>query len=597
MPIPEKQKNEAQSWKIRIANSHRTYKVWEKEMKCKTLEAFFEGDQWPDDFNRNNPAAAKYVTNLFFSAIETKVPSILFGSPVFTITPRPSNQDVNPEIAMEKARLKQDFLNTYVSDPKIDFTDNMEQVAYDAFFRFGVVEVGYAANWVENPNAGKPVLKSDRTPYIEKDGTVIKQPDSLPESERIFVKSIDPKNFRVGGLDTRNINNCSWVGYSEYVRLEDVLALPGIGKVKREAMMTSAGRSPDFIENLDGEPEDVIKIWYIFDNRAKEKLILPDGVDVILRRTSYKRLPIFMFAPIRRTKKRSAYPVPIASQWTSPQVEYNEAREMQRAHRQRFVRRFLAQQDIPEDELDKVLHGGDGAYALVQDPSNSVVAIPSAPLDSAAATSMVVSKDDFNVVSASTTEIMAASDRVTATQSVITDRRSSIRENRSRVQYAEFLNKIAKEIIQQAIEKLTEPLFIKRFVDSQETLFQEIKQLASTWQKIRVETMEYGDFAVVVKISSLSPIANEEQKSKLFEFLAIISNYPQIALVPALLQAVAEILGFNDNRIIKQLQEMAMLQMAGQMQQGGMGQRQQAKSSPGQMEQITNQLENQVGLV
>lgn len=597
MPISQQKIEEAASWHTRIDHSNTYYKEWEREMRCERLEKFFEGDQWEFDPNKNNVFNAKYVTNLFFSAIETKIPSLLFETPIFTVTPKRSSQDFDPQTASKKAKLKQDLLNTIVSDTNVDFSENIEQCAYDAFFRFGVAEVGYSANWIENPNAGKPVLKSDRTPYVEKDGKVFRQPDFLPESERVYVKSIPPKTFRVGGMDSRNLSNCSWVGYYEYIRTEDILSTPGLSKAIKDEILTSASRSYDFSTETASEFENVTKLWHIWDNRAKEKLLIPDGINLILKRTKFIRLPLFLLAPIRRTKKRSAFPIPVASQWVSPQVEYNEAREMMRAHRKRFARRYLASNNIDEDELEKVIQGGDGSFAIVDDINNSIVPIPNAQLDPSASTSMLVGKDDFNVVSATTSEIMAAQDRVTATQSVITDRRSSVRESRSRIQFALFLVKIAKEIILTAVEKFTSPVFIERFVDSQASLFQEVQEHSSTWEMIETENLVYQDFAVNVKISSMSPIANEEQKGRMLEFLAIISQYPQISMVPELLTEVAEILGFTNGRIIKQLQDLAMVQMLGQIQQGGLGQRQVAKSSPNQMEQINNQLQNQAGLV
>lgn len=72
---------------------------------------------------------------------------------------------------------------------------------------------------------------------------------------------------------------------------------------------------------------------------------------------------------------------------------------------------------------------------------------------------------------------------------------------------------------------------------------------------------------------------------------------------PTLIREAAERIGYKGNeKVIKEFQNMAILAMVGQAQnaQGGPGaaaaQRQVAKSTPNQMEQITNQLQNQVGM-
>jgi hypothetical protein len=84
--------------------------------------------------------------------------------------------------------------------------------------------------------------------------------------------------------------------------------------------------------------------------------------------------------------------------------------------------------------------------------------------------------------------------------------------------------------------------------------------------------------------------------------MAVLNNYPQIALSPVLIREAAERVGYKTNeKVIRDLQNMALLAQAAQMQQlqqagNPAAQRQVAKSTPDAQEKINNQLGNQVGL-
>src|SRR5208283_4263116 len=105
---------------------------------------------------------------------------------------------------------------------------HVEASVLDAFFRFGLVEVGYEADWVDNPNADMPILRSDEDPhsaYKDSENNVIKQPKKLPRAERIYVKRIHARNFFIGGtMQGPTLDDCNWCAYWEYVRVEDLKA-------------------------------------------------------------------------------------------------------------------------------------------------------------------------------------------------------------------------------------------------------------------------------------------------------------------------------------------------------------------------------------
>lgn len=209
-------------WKDKIEASNHLYDIWRKEYKVDALERYYQGFQWSD--NTDNP----YVINLFYSTIETKMPQLIFDNPDFHVKPKPQEIDIDPDLAFEVAVNFQDAINDWVQNEDNKFQDEMEAALFDAWFRFGVIETGYSTDWVDNPKAGKPLLRSDSTRDFNENRNVIRQPEKLPRNEQIFAKYIPADQFRVSVDGKRFLHQCDWVGYWEYMRIADLRAHPQI---------------------------------------------------------------------------------------------------------------------------------------------------------------------------------------------------------------------------------------------------------------------------------------------------------------------------------------------------------------------------------
>ncbi len=595
---------EATKFKKFITKADKYYKAWEDRFRCEELEEYFEGYQFKKDGLPHD--YRPYVVNLVYSTIQTKVPSVLFSNPVFNLVPRPYLADYDPTVAFQKARLKEDTLNSFVCDKRNRVSEEFEEIAYDVFFRFGIIEIGYSANWVENPSADKPIvdLSTDET---DPEKVNVKQPRLLAKDERIYTKAINPRTFRIFGSDSRYIERCDAVGYYEWFKAEDILNTPGIKNFDKLKTKTIAGDALDIDEQDKEHKRSLIKLWKIWDNRSKTAYLVDDESGYVLKRFPFKRLPLKGYNPIKRRVSRGFYPIPLAYNWLSPQNELNESREAMRTHRRKFKRSFIVNRGsgITESELVKIIHGGDGAFGFVDGNSldNVIKAVESATMDPVGRDSLVVSKDDFNIVSGTSAEQRGEADRVTATQATLINESGKLRENHERTKFANFLCEVGEEIIRLHIEKLSDPMWIRRFADSAETLGTEVPIHAQTWQQIMIEELEGDDFDVEINISSLSPVANDEEKKKLFELLAVLKSYPEAAMMPDLIVEIMDRIGYRNQRVARMLQNMAMMQLAGiaQMQGGGGGsnlpQQNMAKATPNGQEKITNQLQNQVGRI
>lgn len=447
MPVTEPVDN----WlkKIQVADEY--FDKWWMKFDCGTSIKYYEGEQWKGYNKFFREGYKPYVVNLVFSTIEVQLPSLLFSNPAFSIKPRASKLGFDPETEWQKAHLKEAALNSFITDENNSFADEIELAILDSYFAFGMIEVGFDADYIKNPNAGKPYIK-DGTP-IEDNGTPIRQPDEIPEWEQIYVKRIHPAQFRVGGLDSYKLQRCNWVGYWEYV---DFLSVKGNKNLKHTDELVAAGsrsgefdlKNTDYLQPMDKIllTGDVIKIWNLWDLNAKQFHLFTPGFNKYLFERPFTRLPLFPLSYYKRT--RGFYPIPPVSQWLSPQDELNEANEQLRVHRRRGARKYFVRKGVIDDqELDKVMNGPDGSWAEVEiDPSTVAAPVPLAPLEGSVDKALVVSKDNFNVVSGTASEQRGQADRTTATQATIIDTRSKIRQSKPQVNIANWLVFIAGEI-------------------------------------------------------------------------------------------------------------------------------------------------------
>jgi hypothetical protein len=114
----ESVKNRIKAWQGRVDAADRDYKKWEEDYECSLLEGYFTGlSQWPEDEKSN------YTINLCFPTMEIKIPSMLFYNPKVRVTPKPQRADDPLSTLDERARLREDTINSFVQDPDAGFVE------------------------------------------------------------------------------------------------------------------------------------------------------------------------------------------------------------------------------------------------------------------------------------------------------------------------------------------------------------------------------------------------------------------------------------------------------------------------------------------
>lgn len=603
-----------QMWAERIDAANRYYKNWADKYKVHDLEQAYYGHQWDVDESSDYQP---YTINSIFTAIDVKMPGLLFQNPVYTIKPKPSKLDFNPELEFLRARLKEDVLNQDALSDDVCLAEETELALLNAFFAFGVIEVIFSTDWIENPNAGKPVLSLDRELNPDNEERVVREPEKIPSKEQLVVKRIPSRRFRVSTIDHQKLERCNWYGYWEYVRTADLIANKTFN-TKDISLVT--GRSEEFNIPEDEENEensynelqsargDVTKLWKLWDTRERKILYYSDNAARILKVRDYSRTAIF---PVKyRERLNSWYPLPVVYNWISPQNEQNEIRESARAHRRRMVRKFIAPESaFKQEEMDKLQNGPDGTIAVTSlpDPTKSIIPMPNADLGAQHQQAFTISTNDMDNIAGITSEQRGQrGSRTTATQAQLIDKRSDIRESRDRIIVAKWLQRIGKEMLKQRREKSTLDFWVK--VTAQDAEFGELQFLEEQWRLINAKELGDEDFDVQISVTSLSPIENDTEKRKFFEFLAVLNQYPQLALSPQLVMEAADRTGYRNRRVLAVMQKMALAMQMAQIQQAdqllaqasgvqqqadSLNKRQIAQSTPNDLTEITQQLANQ----
>lgn len=596
-------------WKERLDAADRYHREWEDLFKCRILEDYYEGRQWK---NLSDTSYRPYTINKVYETIQIKVDQFIPQVPKYNVSASPTTDSFDLEDSAVSSALKEDVLNTIIWDNRLHFHDEMELAYKDSFFRFGVIEVGYSSDWIINPNASRPLLNSDTDKQASGGKPKVKQPPAeLPYNERVYFKHIAAKRFRVGGIDHKYLDHCTWCGYYEWVNKNDLLALKGImNRDKIQIASVSVPDSDTLSKDLDSHSNgENVKIWHIWHNKAQKRIILLDSPCITIFERSFKRLPLFDLRHDRRVSDEGFYPIPPVWHWLSAQDEINETREQLRKHRKRFTRKFLlVGEELDDEELEKWENGDDGALVKASRP-DAIKAIENAPLDNSIDKALVTSADDLNQISGTSSEVRGVADRTTATQANIINSKATIRESAGRDKVAVWFDKIGREALLICREKFVLGIWAKLTTSNSEQLFQEMQENKQAYKWVTSEDLKDSyDFHVIVDITSLSADAQEIEKQKFLEFLAIVSQYPQVAMSPTLIRECAYRCGYRNEKVIREMQKMALLHqfqlMQGVQQANGgsggqspvpagnpMAQQVVANKTPNKMEQIRQQIQ------
>lgn len=572
------------AWQKRINAANKTYEEWENQYECRRLEEFYYGKQWAQE--AEDPDARKYVINLFHSSIQISQPSMLFALPKYTVSPRLTRIDDKFSDVELRAKLQEQTLNHFVTAPQVGFGLETDLATLDSYFRFGVVQVGYTADFIDNPTAGKPILNDKGENLVDGDNQTVAQPAKKLQSESLFYKWIPASSWRVSDNAPNRLDGTDWCGYFEWHRIDDVMANPqykntsglrATGKLKNQTVESNAS-------DEERQKAGMLKLWFIWDRRAGKRFVFPQGGEKFFLEKPFAFLPFATLKPNEQLGKW--YPVPVSYNWLHPQRELNDTRETQRIHRKRANRRYRRSPAVEETEFDK-LKTGD-MVCIVTPNENDITPIPDAPLDPAVARNIAQTEDDFTRVSGISGEAQEVAQSETATQANLIALASKVREGKRRLQVAEFLSELGRVTLLTLRENMALPFWIQLHVDPYSPLAAlEAQQVALSWKQIVNSDLGAIDNDVTVEISSLSPVAQEQERDSWLAFLNLMTAPvgAVIAQSPLLLRKTAGLFGIHNERdlseLAKAMQMMAMMSALMQAKAAGGGASKGGTAAPG----------------
>jgi hypothetical protein len=536
----EAAKREVKRWHENIRLADRLHQQWEKEVRAPDCERAYYGEQWPKEFKTVSRFSDPYVINLFFPTIEAKLPSLYFYRPSARVLPRPTRVDDPLSALTDRARLREDILNTYIHDPRLNLGYHVNQALKDAFFRFGILEWGYSANFIDNPALKRPRQERSADEMSDEDEADLpaRVLDPTDPDEHIFLRWIPAKTFRVSLRSTPLLHEADWCGYYEWHYLDDLKRNRDYSnrdalKVTARSDMSDGSLRVDYSGSMDASDwrKGMTRIWKIWDLRARERFIIADGLadKYLLKPRPFLILPFSDFRFHNRLE--GYYPLPPCTNWLYPQQELNETRESQRVHRRRAYRRFQHRKgSVDAEELSKLVNGGDMTI-IATNEDGAIRPIEDAPLDAAVHRNVPQSREDFMQISGVGGEQRLVPEATTATQASIIDSRAKIRDSFSREAVGEWLARGFSILLRHVEAYVALPFWVQRLTDPLSPAAQpEADAITQTWAQVKAEELGDLTYDVEVAVESLSPVNEDIDRQNWLQVLGLLQN-PSLLLV------------------------------------------------------------------
>lgn len=562
---------------FRLADHY--YEEWSDRFKCDKLEEYYE------NFQHQIQGGAQFISqpytvNMIYATIETKLANMLLTDPEFETEVRPQFVDWDQETAFESGEIKQDTINTLIQNPNVHFVDTLKMAALDYFFRFSAIEVGYAADW-QNPNKLPPKMKS-RLLYKDlgdKDKPV--EDFEVPVDERLYFYHIPARRFRVAAADSSFLGRCSWAGYYSYYYRDLLEHIKSIKFPEQLKELQNPVYSPDYAgptrivgssakDDKESEEiqylhrrQEILKVWTIYDNRNHAKLLIHEDGHVMFEQ-DWARVTDSIATHRSNYRLKGWYPIPPVWYWISPQNEINEAREQLRNYRRRFKRKFwYLQNKVKSTELDKLASDIDGEAIEVKE-REAIGGISNPEVGTSIQAGLELAYSDFNFVSGSSQA--RESDRETATKSKIIALKEQVRENVERISFDKFVCDVGRLGLLVASYSFSEPMWIRYTTHPSEQFLGEVQASGPAYRQIFATQLDDGyDFTLKLRVKNASASQTEEEMQKFVAFMSLINQFPQLMFSPYGIREAAIKTGYRNERMIKEMQQAALLQQMSQM--------------------------------
>jgi len=628
----ERQKAVVRRWFKRIRVAKEVKKKWEQDYEVNRAHDYVRGFQRAKDDELDAQGDKRYVINKILANLKTKIPSIFYYHPYIRVRPAIGREDSPGQTVSGRALLLQDTINTIIRQDETRLKPECMVALKEAHWAFGIVEGGYSAEWAENPYAKRPQLIESETVQEEKEQTeeipesdspeeeIFNQLESLPVHESFYVRHIPARQFYVATNDRSQTIAQDWVGYWEWMYVRDVKrtkSFANTSDLKATAKMREEGYDRDLMpmetaESPSDVPPDMVRVWKIWDQREKKRLVLVEGHDYLLKEEEYEHIPLY---DIRlEVMPGEWYPIPPISQQLMEQDEFNDAREWLRLVRKGTRPRYVYdKQAFTSDELEKFETDEFGTFVGVENGNMQPISPVQQPsFGESAIRTLSLSEQGF-AEQAATSPIdrltRGGGGKPTATEVGALSQASDVRQSYEQQEVADWLARIASGLLRTAVQRMTLPQWVLMNSDPhapQQALLVDTADIAKALDQIQNPVPEdvlraamelhsaalmnpkaamereytelapddletaFGDgrWDITVDVESMSPVTEAQHAEKLMQALNMLAN-PGVgrllSMSPPLLKNMLNMMGIRNS--VDQQSIMQALQMRDQMEQ------------------------------
>lgn len=583
MPRTSKKSLEKQKyWENRIARAKSVKKNWKELFKVDLIREYIDGKQKHLDYDN-----ADWITiNNIYSHMKAQLPALYSADPYFYVTLTRCYKP-NPELIAGyelRGKIRAAKLNHLKRELKMKPKNRI--AIMDALCSFGVTKTSFAANLNQNPDAGKPMIGENNEPLRDENGQELINPEYIPTDGYYRLDRIHPDDI-LFDEDAGPLED-SWSEIYHRIRMpiDEAKINPryknavlkriegkGESKDDDEKAREERKKGGDIVgksengsirkKEIENEPEMVV-FWDIYRLKKKTWLTIVENGDVPVADESPlpKGIELHPFEFLFFTARDdSPYPHPPLSPLLSPADEYNQARSDIQKHRKRFNRKYAASRSALGNEYDTVVSkfesGDDGTVVPCQgDARGAIAAIQDAQLDPMRYQELAYLKAEMvELAGHNSAESMGLASADSATQSAILDKRLEIKEGDAMSMVVDF-------VLSQA-EKLDQ--LVQIHLDQEEAV-KVVGPEGEFWQIVRPKDYEEieGEYSYTVNVGALTPRMPHIERASWQAFLALLANFPHLAMSKRLLVKMAEMHHIEDEAMINELYEIAKRILGGQ---------------------------------
>jgi hypothetical protein len=546
--VAKKKKSDLKDWKLRKKTSDRMFEE-KMEKQVKKYRQYYRGDQWTD--GTSGRYRDKLVVNMVYSNIKTIMPSINLRRPKYFVSAKKKPYQIDGGQVFDTnqaANAAEITVNYYFKE--MQTKKEADKVLLDALIGpWGVMQYGYTLE----------------TSKVQKGQTI--ETNELMGADMPFSIRRSPLDLRVDPMATdHQLGDAGWIALRWVKLLSDVKADPKykntsglkanwsmVKESERRDIMTSVSPA----DSIEGSHVfEYVEGWDIWDKKNRRLMTMVDTHGTWLQDTDwpleYENFPVETL--YFNENPDELYPISDIEIYVHQQDELNRLESLALTHTQNISeRKYLVRKNSFEDQdLEMVLHGGDGATAEVSgDPTTAMWPIRDAQVSQDIYIQIRQLSDMIRVQSGvSGFEQGQVRNFEQATEPALIQQGINIRRDERTGILEDFYIRGAKQIsqiLQQTLRKTSIPLDENAFQTAQERsqgllekiAGQEGAEVIRPWLNLSKDDIK-GEFEFSVEVGSTKPVNQEQRKADAVggkQLLANSSNIDQWEMDRQVLEA------------------------------------------------------------